>query len=68
MDHRLIALACVLRELGIDPAVGITTPLAGYTTVQYAVYLAAVAGVDLGYHFGWVVTRDRTAPTPQERQ
>ncbi len=50
MDSRLIALALLLDELGVD---GDIRTIDDRKRIQKAVYLGQRAGVDLGYRFSW---------------
>lgn len=50
MEARLIALKLVLDELGVPPTI---ETIDDRKRVQKAVYLGQLAGVKLGYRFGW---------------
>ena len=50
MDTRLVVLKLFLDELGVPSDIG---TVEDRKRVQKAVYLGQLAGVDLGYRFGW---------------
>lgn len=50
MRKKLIALKLILEELGISSDIDTVDER---KRIQKSVYLGQIAGVDLGYHFGW---------------
>lgn len=52
MEPRLVGLKLILDALGIDDEV---SSLQDRMRVQKAIYLAQVAGLDLGYRYGWYI-------------
>ena len=50
MKTKLIALKLFLEELGVPPDIDTVDER---KRVQKTIYLGQIAGVDLGYHFGW---------------
>ena len=50
MKNKLIALKLFLEELGVPSDIDTVDER---KRVQKSIYLGQIAGVDLGYHFGW---------------